>query len=200
MEEKEKIKRKITNHLVYNIIGFSTIFILFGIVIFLMIRSIVYNKIDEELMNSKKKIYEIQKTNFDIVYKNNSFNYIQIDDLIKDIINNSLDNVIAGRIENPDVLVIIRDIETEKVLNKDMVGRLTSYIDELTFNPKILDKIYESSIEGKYYYKCINFVYDGDDLPESRYIQLLINIDNEKNLVSNCSKIVLTFISLFSPL
>ena len=190
MEEKEEVRRKLLKHIIYNIIGFSTIFIVFGIFVFAMVKSITYNRIDEELKSSKDRIMQVQSEELNSIFERREIEFIERDSFIKDFINSNQDNNISRRIMNPNVTVIIRDVDKEKIINEDTIGRLTDYKDEILFNSKLLNKIYEVTVGNKYYYRCLNFVYDGDDVQENRYIQLLINVDSEKDLINNYLKII----------
>ena len=190
MEEKEEVKRKLIKHITYNIIGFATIFIVFGIFVFVMVKSITFNRIDEELKNGKDRILQVQSDNFDLLFERREFEFIQKNDFIKDFINDAQDTNISRRIVNPNVTVIIRNIDTGEIINDESIGRLTDYKNEILFNSKILNKIYEISVGEKYYYRCINFVYDGNDVQESRYVQLLINVDSERDLIDNYLRII----------
>ena len=190
MEEKEEVRRILLKHIIYNIIGFSTIFIVFGIFVFAMVKSITYNRIDEELKSSKDRIMQVQSEELNSIFERREIEFIERDSFIKDFINSNQDNNISRRIMNPNVTVIIRDVDKEKIINEDTIGRLTDYKDEILFNSKLLNKIYEVTVGNKYYYRCLNFVYDGDDVQENRYIQLLINVDSEKDLINNYLKII----------
>ena len=190
LEEKEEVKLKLIKHLTYNIIGFATIFVIFGIIVFTMVKSITYKRIDNELLNGKDRILQVENENFDIIFEKKTLDFIERNDVVKDFIYSSQDNNISRRIINPNVTVLIRDINTGEIINEDSIGRLTDYKKEINFNSKLLNKIYEISVGEKYYYRCINFLYDGDDVQDSRYVQLLINVDSERDLIKNYFKII----------
>ena len=65
MEEKEEVKRKLIIHTVYNIIGFATIFIEFGIFVFFIVKNITYKRIDNELKTGEERIIQNQSDNFE---------------------------------------------------------------------------------------------------------------------------------------
>ena len=190
MEEKEEVKRKLIIHTVYNIIGFATIFIVFGIFVFFIVKNITYKRIDNELKTGEERIIQNQSDNFENFLDKKIDEFIPKDSFIKDIFDITQDNRLARRIVNPNVTVILRDYETGEILNDDTIGRLIDYKSEIGFNSKLLNKIYEISVGGKYYYRCINFIYDGDDVQERRFVQLLINIDSERDLINNYFKII----------
>ena len=42
MEEQSELKNRLVKHVIYNIIGFTIIFVIFGIFIFLMVKMTTY--------------------------------------------------------------------------------------------------------------------------------------------------------------
>ena len=77
MEEKEEINNKLIKHLIYNIIGFSAIFIVFGVFIFLMVKNTTYKRIDNELKDNKSMILQENKQSL-----NDSFDKRLIEEFI----------------------------------------------------------------------------------------------------------------------
>ena len=193
MEEKEEINNKLIKHLIYNIIGFSAIFIVFGVFIFLMVKNTTYKRIDNELKDNKSMILQENKQSL-----NDSFDKRLIEEfidknnwVIKDIFLETEDNLILRRIKNPNIIVVIRNYNDGKIHNEDSLGRLKDFSSEIPFDSNYLNNIYEASIGDNYYYRGISFIYDREDISESKYIQLLINIDGEKDLINNYFKIII---------
>lgn len=189
MEEKEEVKRKLIRHIFFNVVGFAVIFVIFGIFVFGMVKSITYRRINRELLEGKERILEY-KLDIDTIFEKREIEIIKKDDFIRDFINDEEDKNISRRIVNPNVTVIIRNIDSEEILNEGTLGRLNDYEKEISFNSKNLNKIYEISVDGKYYYRCINFIYDENDISESKYVQLLINVDSEKELINSYFEII----------
>ena len=182
MKEKNNLKDKLIKLIISNVIGFSLIFFVCGIFIFLMVRSITYSDVDKELLRSKDLFLSIQENEGVI----NSILSIDSNMLIRpDNFQNGRDrinSVIEKRIINPNVVIIKRDSNGE-ILNSSELGRFEEYIGQIAFNEKLLDKIYEISFTNdEYSYRGINF-----KIPTgiASYGQLLINIDTQKSLVDS---------------
>lgn len=182
MKEKNNLKDKLIKLIISNVIGFSLIFFVCGIFIFLMVRNITYGDVNKELLRSKDLFLSIQENEGVI----NSILSIDSSMLLRpDNFQNGRDrinSVIEKRIINPNVVIIKRDSNGE-ILNSSELGRFEQYIGQITFNEKLLDKIYEISFTNdEYSYMGINF-----KIPTgtASYGQLLINIDTQKKLVDS---------------
>lgn len=183
MEEKDELRLKLFKHILYNIVVFMVIFIIFGLFVFAMVRANVYRSVDKELYDSKCKILELEEVRVNIMFDSFTIKN-EIKNLLKDT---NVSDYITRRIVNPNIIVVVRDADG-KIINEDL-GRLAEYSDEIKFDSKNLDCIYELVIEGEYPYRGINFVIDEDD-EEAHYVQLLINVDSENNLVNGYFKII----------
>ncbi len=205
MEEKEELNRKLKLHVFYNIVGFMTIFIVFGIFVFLMVSGLTYSKANKDLQDSKEKIMNLSSDEFNFMTNPEFF--------IRDIeengdrngngdgsIQESLDNLrkmdnrfFSRRMISPNVTIIIRD-KDGVATNIEQLGRLEEYAENIPFNVKNLDKITEIIMDNNYSYRVLSFEYNSDsvDDTEIKYIQLLVNVDSEANLVDSYFKIILT--------
>lgn len=184
MEEQKELKDKLVKHVIYNIIGFTIIFVIFGIFIFLMVRNITYRNAKFALNESKNQILQLDEEKINFILSPTFSNTNTRKDWIQNAIRQYQEEVLVRKVVNPNITVIIRNTEKE-ILNIGDLGRLSNYINEIPFNEKNLDKIYDIILDGKYNYKILDFFYDRIDGQDDRYIQLLINIDSEKNLVDN---------------
>lgn len=193
MEEKDKLNLKLLKLIIYNIMIFIAVFIIFGLFVFFMIRYNIYKSIDKELYESRLEILETEeKVNFFINSGIlNQKNFI----LFEDTLNNSSYSI-ASKLSNPNIFVIVRDMEGKII--SDNLGRLADYSAEITFSDKNLDKTYEISLLNEYNYRGINFIVSG--INEKEYVQLLINADSEKNLVTGYFQIILIAIIIVSIL
>ena len=59
MGEQQNLKRQFILHIMYNMIAFSTIFIIFGILMFLMVRNITFASSDNQLSEARNKFVNI---------------------------------------------------------------------------------------------------------------------------------------------
>lgn len=185
MDEKKELNLRLYKHIIYNIIIFMFIFVIFGLFVFGMVKSNIYRSVDNELYESKRKILGLEDLPIDIVLSSKT-----IKSELGTIFEEDRINVysITKKIVNPNIVVVVRDMNGE-IINEDL-GRLSEYSDELKFDEKNMDKIYEFIIENEYPYRGINFISPGNEYNEQKYVQLLINIDTEKNLVNAYFKII----------
>ena len=184
MKEKNDFKDKLIGLMISNIVGFSLIFFVCGIFIFLMVRNITYKDIDNELLKSKELLLSIQENEdaIDFFFQNDFTIGIRQDVYLKE--KNAIKSEIEKRLINPNVIIIKR-MANGDILNSSELGRLEEYIGEITFDKLELDQIYEISLaNSEYSYRGINFKVNQDDALVS-YGQLLINIDTQKHLVNS---------------
>ena len=184
MEEKEQVRLKFFKHIIYNICVFMIIFIVFGLFVFFMVQDTIYENVDNELYESERKILELENLSVNTILGTKEFRN-QIEDILQSNLNVYY---ITKRIVNPNVVVVVRDLDGE-IINDDL-GRLSEYTSEINFDKGNLDKIYELTIENEFPYRGINFLLEGNDSQEDRYIQLLINVDGEKDLVNAYFRII----------
>ena len=184
MEEKEQVRLKFFKHIIYNISVFMIIFIVFGLFVFFMVQDTIYENVDNELYESERKILELENLSVNTILGTKEFRN-QIEDILQSNLNVYY---ITKRIVNPNVVVVVRDLDGE-IINDDL-GRLSEYTSEINFDKENLDKIYELTIENEFPYRGINFLLEGNDSQEDRYIQLLINVDGEKDLVNAYFRII----------
>ena len=190
MEEKEEVRKKLIRLTLYNVIGFVVIFAVFGIFVFATVRSITYNRINRELEEGKNRILQNENNNFNIVFEEKNWDIIKKDSFAREFIKDieDIENIggtnITGKIINPNITIVIRDLDSGEIINEGGLGRINEYASEISFNEKLLNKIYEISVGDKFYYRCINFMY-GNKNSNGKYIQLMINIDTEKELIRN---------------
>ena len=184
MKEKNDFKDKLIGLMISNIVGFSLIFFVCGIFIFLMVRNITYKDIDNELLKSKELLLSIQENEdaIDFFFQKDFTIGIRQDVYLKE--KNTIKSEIEKRLINPNVIIIKR-MANGDILNSSELGRLEEYIGEITFDKLELDQIYEISLaNSEYSYRGINFKVNQDDALVS-YGQLLINIDTQKYLVNS---------------
>ena len=184
MKEKNDFKDKLIGLMISNIVGFSLIFFVCGIFIFLMVRNITYKDIDNELLKSKELLLSIQENEdaIDFFFQKDFTIGIRQDVYLKE--KNAIKSEIEKRLINPNVIIIKR-MANGDILNSSELGRLEEYIGEITFDKLELDQISVISLgNSEYSYRGINFKVNQDDALVS-YGQLLINIDTQKYLVNS---------------
>lgn len=189
MEEQSEVRLNLFKHIVYNLIGFAIIFIIFGIFIFFLVRNIAYSNINQALYDSRDQILEIDKDHINLIIGSREFKEIDRMDLVKDALKTYQDSIITKRIVNPNVIAILRNMDGE-IVNENELMRIDAYFEEISFNKNNLNKIYELEIGNEYSYRGLNFIFEGNEFIEDRYVQLLINVDSEKAIVGNYFQII----------
>ncbi len=198
MKEKQNLNNLLFNHMKLNLLAFSIIFILFGLFIFQTVSRITYRSIDEELLNAIDK-FKIVELNYNIPvfnFNKDSFGNGNYENPFENFgIINERDYYLSRRINNPKIICLLRDSDY-KILNKEDLGRnVQAYFENLSFDVNNLNEIYEIKFDSKYYYRAINLKIDSTSNDnEDRYIQLLINVDSEKNLLNSYMQIIISAI------
>ncbi|MCI8276425.1 MAG: cell wall metabolism sensor histidine kinase WalK [Clostridia bacterium] len=178
MNEEKQLHNNLIKLMLHNITSFAIIFIIFGLFMFVMIKNITYSLVNKELKESKLEILKVERQ-----YSGNKELYSKYYTPLKEFLLQNEDYYMANVISNPKIAVIIRD-EKGDLINTSKLGNLKEYIDEVKFDEKNIDKIYEIVVNQKYSYRGTNFRITSLD-GTIRNIELLINIDSEKNLISN---------------
>lgn len=173
MNEEKQVKKQLIKNMLLNLITFSIIFYILGMVIYTRFNDSLYISADNELNN-----------------------YINRDE-------RELPNRIGPRQDNefkqqheersPRIAVINRNSNGEILEENEANKSLNNVFKSATFDEKYINSIYEIEIEG-YSYRAIN--YKNSD---GTYKQILINIDSEKTISQRFIKnLVISFaISLF---
>ncbi len=212
MEEKEELNRKLKLHVLYNVIGFMTIFIVFGIFVFLMVSGLTYSQAKKDLLDSKETIVSMDKEEFNFMNdpdyfirnneeENDAEEIIRPDNPFQDSFQDSINNLrkfdnrfFSRRIISPNVTIITRD-KDGNVTNSEQLGRLEEYAENIPFSEGNIDRITEIIMENNYTYRALAFEY-GDSDDDNRYVQLLVNVDSEANLVASYFKIIVSAVVL----
>lgn len=185
MEEKEGLKFKLIKLIISNILIFLSMFLIFGLFVFLMVRTTIYSEVDNELNNTKRQILELDNfiMSSDIKARGDEFLFF------KNSIKEYRDFAITNQIINPNVVIILRD-QNGNIINNQL-GGLYEYSDEIDFNLNDLDKIYDETISKEFYYRGINFKISSSLQNQGAYVQLLINVDTERDLVNGYFHIII---------
>lgn len=189
MEEKSEVRLNLIKHIVYNLIGFAVIFIIFGIFIFFLVKNVAYSNINKSLYDSKNQLLEIDNERIDFIFDSRDFKELDQADVLQNAVKDYQDDILSKRIMNPNIVVILRNMDGE-IVNSDDLVRINDYVDEIEFNENNLDKVYDLNLEDTYFYRGLNFIFEGNEIYEARYVQLLINVDSEKGIVSNYLEII----------
>lgn len=193
MEEKKFLKQKLIQHIFFNIVIFLGFFLMFGLIMFVMIKHTIYANVDKTLYETRMQIVETDR----VMRENNRL--IPESDILffRGKFQEYWNQFELGRRINPNIILIYRDANGNLVDNE--FGRLSEYANEIEFNQKELDKVYEQSIGKMFFYRGINF--EITNLSGGvKYVQLLINVDTEKSLVNGYFQIIVSCIVIIGVL
>lgn len=179
MEEQRIVKRQLFKNMLYTFITFTVIFSVFDILIYNLISTSVYTSIDNEIMIAKEQVEaagnEPDSQSSDKKTTTKKFY-------------NSL---------NPRLIYIVRD-ENGNITNKENIGRFyEDYITDITFDKENINQIYLTSIDYIYFYRGINVQSVSAETGETKYIQILVNVDGENQSVENVLRILLIATIIF---
>ncbi len=167
MKEQKFIRNQLIKNMFFNLILFTIIFSIFSILIFMQLNKYLYISAEQEIIKSKNDFLKYSKTSV-----------IDIQEELKEDIE---------KINNPRITCILRD-ENGNVINTASFGKnMETYLDKIDFDVSNLDKIYEISINSKYFYRGTCFEAKSI-LGEKVYVELLVNINSEKQMINNFAK------------
>lgn len=195
MNDKEILKKQLINHFITNWLIFVAIFTVFGIMVIILFNTITYKSLDEELKEeSKIFLEENDKTaaipDFfirDIFLEERTG---ELDKQLQDI----RDYNLSRKIRNPKYTVIIRDNDLN-VLNSNELSLLyEEYKSEIIFDSNNLEKVYNLEIGDRFNYRGINVKLDSNNADSIRYIQILVNSDNERIVATSFKNVIISSI------
>lgn len=158
MDEEEQVKKQLIKNMILNLITFSIIFYILGIVIYSKFSNFVYNSADNELQNAVIQLEDSQRNG----------------EILPRVIEEERLNI---REQSPRLVFIQRDsdgnikeIEENEYLNE--------VFDDVYFDRTQINHIYEITIDNQYKYRGINY-----QLEDGEYTQILINVNGEEDII-----------------
>ena len=192
MNEEKFIKKQLRKNMLFNLIAFTLIFSVLGIIIYSFFSSSLYSSADKELLNMKNKTGIIHR----ISENGMNFNGASADNkLIKKYDRvasnppqesekiappNGEDNQVPNKI-NPRLVYIYRDSYGQ--IDEEKSNILDENFKNISFDKNLLEEVYEVTIGGEYKYRAINHKVEQDS--EIVYLQILINVDAENDIVES---------------
>jgi len=180
VKEQRIIKIQLLKNMIVNLILLTVIFGVFSLFILNQFNNYLYESVDKELMQYKNQLEDI--SNFIIkdekTLKDENFSD---EDLTKEVQKN------IDKIANPRVVTILRDDEGDVIATSLSVKYFADYIGKSQFNGNRVGEIYEIKVNSKYFYRattCKLTASNGD----TYYMDILININSEKEMTENFSK------------
>jgi two-component system, OmpR family, sensor histidine kinase CiaH len=181
---KEMFKNKIFRRqqlkfMVLNLLSFTVIFTIFGLIIFGQVQNTLFTKTDEELRMIQERM-DNESPNDSRIPPPNEKGARQNE-----------------RPKNPRVMVIKWDYN-DKIVNQDEIGTsfFEDYLEEYKPDKTNLNTITNTNVNNLYPFRYILFEDTHVD-DEVSYIQLMINIDAEQNILNNFSKLLILCSSIF---
>lgn len=179
MTEQKLIKQQLRKNMIWNLIAFTIIFTIFDILIYHQVYSSLYQSVDKELTSTRNKMENRQI----IEQKNREPEKMQKPEMEFGEIAEPGMNLENWKM-NPRLIYILRDQEGN-ILNSDSIGRFyEEYLSTLSFDENTINKIYNVIFNGQYTYHAITFPVVNEQ-NEKQYVQLLINVEAEQNIMDN---------------
>lgn len=196
MNDQQILKKQLLKHFINNWLIFVAIFAVFGGVVIIMFNMITYSSLDNELKEASTVFLEEQDRINDI---SDFFAKEGMFDGKNNGIEKELDNIrdynLSRKIKNPKYTVIIRDGNLNVINSDDLSSMYDEYESQIVFDSDNLDKVYNIQIADKFNYRGINIKLNSNNIEDVRYIQILVNSDNEKFLVNTFKDIVVSGIA-----
>ena len=168
MNERKKITIELLKSTFSNFIVYAIIFTLFAALLYIQVNYYLYRNADDDL--DKAKLEWIAK-------KENDDKELLINGEIK----NNTSSLLG--ISNLRIIAIERaengDVSANSLINSSYL----EYFADIKFNEENLNQVYEVSVNNKYFYRAINAKYTSRITGETTYVQLLININSEKEMM-----------------
>lgn len=180
MKEQKLIKIELLKNMLFNLILFTIIFSAFSVMIWTQVDRYLYESVDNEIYQYKRQLEDIPKFIKSTNVKDSQTN-VENEDLTNEI-QKSIE-----KIANPRVLTIIRNKDGEVIATSAIVKSFAEYLKKIYFDEDSLGKMYEVSINSKYYYRGMTVQLE-DSNDEDCYVEILVNINSEKSMVKNFTK------------
>lgn len=176
MNEQKILKNQLLKYIKSNIIMFITIFAVFGLLVYGIVSKVAYSSVGIELHESVLVLKQVLKKLDSEQFFNSGSNFL------RDY------NAITNSITSPKIICIIRDEDGEILLSNLRTNENNLYLE---FDSKLIDSIYEVILDDEYYYRGITVDLSEVTSSQTGYIQLLSNVDIEKEMVNIYQRTIL---------
>lgn len=171
MNKNKVIRSQQLRFMVYTLIAFTILFGIFGTIIFGQIQTTLYAKTDSDLIASERMLETGGERGKDPFRDKYGF------------------PAAKGRWPfNPRVIPLLWS--DGKIVNAEQIGIITfnHYFSEMSFDPATVGAISSLTVQGKYHFRTVSIPYPA---AEGTYVQLLVNVDPEQNLIDNFKRIII---------
>mgnify|MGYP005792654243 CR=1 FL=1 len=176
MDEDEKVKKQLIKNMILNLITFSIIFYILGIVIYSQFKNSVYMSANSEL---EKAIHQINVRQSNLIDRPEPREDINIQREQRE-----------ERNERSPRLVFIERNENGELIEDSIENNfLNDVFKNIQFDTNKLNTIYEIVVDNQYLYRGINY-----KTADNQYTQILINVDSEKTMIEKFTTILIVAI------
>lgn len=181
---KQKIFRKEQiRFMILNLIAFTVIFTIFGVIIFGQVQSTLFTKTDEELEALKNRITDTDRNPMEGSPPRHE-NDVPFEDKIRDN-------------PNPRIIIINWNKQGE-IMNQNQIGTLfyENYLQDYELDKENVNVITNITINNDYDFRYL-LVKDTNEEDEIEYVQLLLNIDPEQTILANFGRLIIICSTIF---
>lgn len=164
--------------MVLNLISFTIIFTIFGIIIFSQVQNTLFSKTDEELLGFKDKVLNgnpLRETKPH--HPGRKFDP---------------DGDFKERTRPNPRIIVLHWNKDGKIVNQNEIGTLLyeNYLQDFTLDVKNVDTITNFTINDQYHFRYLLFE-NNNATDDIAYTQLLMNIDAEQTIINNFGKLIM---------
>lgn len=190
MFKEKMLKEQRLYFTVLNFIAFTVIFAIFGLIIFGQVKSTLFTKTDQTLLEHKELTLRFQPSR-DMPDPNRPNERDKIR-------NGAPPSVMSPFVPASPRIIFIQWDQNGTIVNREQIGMpfYENFIQDLKFDVDALDQIKQIKINEHYFYRSITYLNDGlgDDVYAT---QLLINVDAEQTIINNFKNIIMICVGIF---
>ena len=176
MGEQKYIRKKLIKNILFYLLLLILIFMAFSFFILRQFNKYLYTSVDKEILQYKKQLEGMTE----IIFYDEM---LQPGELSDEELTKEAKSKIE-KIANPRIVAILRNKEGKVVATSLTAKYFADYIGTNEFNTKNFGTIYEIVVNSKYYYRATTCELTASN-GEKYYIDILININSEKEMMAS---------------
>lgn len=179
MFKKKIFRTQQLKFMLLNLIAFTVIFTIFGIIVFDQVQRTLYSKVDEELMSYKE---------------------MHLKDGIGELHPPKNEGPFPDerpRRPNPRIIVVKWNEESQ-ILNENQIGTLNleNYLQDYKLDKTVINEVTPTTINDLYHFRYV-LLQDTNVEGPLAYTQLMINVDAEQTIINNFGRLILIYSLVF---
>ncbi|WP_226668801.1 sensor histidine kinase [Metabacillus litoralis] len=180
MFKQKMFRKQQATFMILNMIAFTIIFTIFGVIIFGQVQRTLFSQTDEELVEFKNMIVDSPMKGEKLSPKNQNDNEPDRNPPPED-----------QRRINPRIIVLHFN-NNGIIINQAQIGTLIyeNYLQDYTLDKTNLNTITNLTIDEQFHFRSLSFK-DTTTENDIAYTQLLINIDGEQTILNNFGKLII---------